>query len=120
MDALGKLGPMMGALLDTAALRQRVIAENLANAETPGYHAREVGFDDAVAKAVQSGDLHAAEGAKPHVTERAGHPKSDGNTVNVELELGEMNRNALAYQSLLAVTLLKKRQLQAAIGGRSG
>jgi flagellar basal-body rod protein FlgB len=118
MDAMGRMTPLVEALLDASTLRHRVIAENLANAETPGFRARQVRFDAALERAVAGGDVDAARGARPEVTERGGKIKSDGNDVNVEQEVGEMNRNALAYQTLLAVALARKKQMISAIGGR--
>ncbi|MGE5397834.1 MAG: flagellar basal body rod protein FlgB [Chitinophagales bacterium] len=44
----------MGKALDGAALRQKVIANNLANADTPNYKAMEVTFEDELKKAIDS------------------------------------------------------------------
>jgi flagellar basal-body rod protein FlgB len=120
MDAMGKLSPLLGAMLDASTLRQRIVAANLANAETPGYRAKTVRFDAALEGAVRDGDDGALRAAKPEVVEREGRVNANGNDVDVDQEIGEMNRNALAYQTLLAVALMKKGQLRAAIGGRSG
>lgn len=119
MDALGPLAPLVGALMDASTLRQRVVAENLANADTPGYRARAVRFDASVERAVRGGDLEAARGARPEVVDREGRLNANGNDVNVDQEIGELNRNALAYQTLIAVTLMKRAQMRSAVGGRS-
>ncbi|WP_104082088.1 flagellar basal body protein [Cryobacterium sp. Y11] len=42
--------------LDGLALRQRTIASNIANINTPNYHAKVVSFENALAKSVQAGD----------------------------------------------------------------
>jgi flagellar basal-body rod protein FlgB len=120
MEALGRMAPLVGALLDAATLRHRVVAENLANSETPGYRARGVRFDQALERAVAGGDVDAAEGAHAELFDRGGRVKSDGNDVDLEVEVGEMNRNALAYQTLLQVASGKQRLMRAAVAGRGG
>lgn len=118
MEAMGRMTPLIESMLDASTLRHKVLAENLANAETPGFRARAVKFDDALERAVADGDVEAARGAKPQVVARGGKIKSDGNDVNIELEMGEMNRNALAYQTLLAVAMSRKKQMLSAVAGR--
>jgi flagellar basal-body rod protein FlgB len=119
MDALGSLSPLIETLLDASTVRQRVVAENLANAETPGYRAKTVRFDAALERAVAAGDYEAARDARPAIVEREGRLNANGNDVNVDTEIGEMNRNALAYQTLLSVALMKKSQMRSAVTGRS-
>jgi flagellar basal-body rod protein FlgB len=120
MDAMGRIGPLMHAMLDAATLRQRVVAENIANVETPGYRARKVTFDSALEQAVSEGRLESMDGAKAEIDYRDGRVKSDGNDVNPDQEIGEMNRNALAYRTLLTVVAAKNRMMQAAVSGRGG
>ena len=74
-----------------AAARQAVVARNIANADTPGYRARDVSsFDetwralqDRVGRADRTGDT-----GLPVRTLDAGTPASpNGNTVSLELEM---------------------------------
>ena len=44
------------ASLDGLAARQRIIAQNLANSETPGYIAQTTNFEDSLSAAIASGD----------------------------------------------------------------
>ena len=44
------------ASLDGLAARQRIIAQNLANSETPGYIAQTVNFEDSLQSAIANGD----------------------------------------------------------------
>jgi flagellar basal-body rod protein FlgB len=46
----------LSSALDGLALRQRTIASNIANVNTPGYHAKRVLFEDALAASVKRGD----------------------------------------------------------------
>jgi len=72
----------LNSALDGLALRQRVIADNIANIQTPGYHARRVQFEDALARAVRHG-----EGAVGATVARSLEPtREDGNNVNLDTE----------------------------------
>lgn len=72
----------LSSALDGLALRERTIANNIANVNTPGYHARRVAFEDALAKSVESGDGHTvattAESLEP--------TQLNGNNVNLDTE----------------------------------
>ena len=53
------VGSVLSTALDGLSLRQRVIADNIANVDTPGYRASSVDFESALRAAVASGDLGA-------------------------------------------------------------
>jgi flagellar basal-body rod protein FlgB len=68
--------------LDGLALRQRTIANNIANVNTPGYQAKRVLFEDALAKSVNRGD-----GSTEATVARSLEPtRLDGNNVNLDTE----------------------------------
>jgi flagellar basal-body rod protein FlgB len=46
----------LSSALDGLSMRQRAIANNIANVNTPNYKAQRVQFEDALAKSVQQGD----------------------------------------------------------------
>jgi flagellar basal-body rod protein FlgB len=72
----------LSSALDGLALRQRTIATNIANVNTPGYTSRRVLFEDALARSVEQGD-----GAVTAVTARSLEPtRLDGNNVNLDTE----------------------------------
>jgi flagellar basal-body rod protein FlgB len=80
--------------LDGLALRQRTIANNIANVNTPGYHAKRVAFEDALARSVQLGDGSAAA-----TTARSQEPtRTDGNNVNLDTETLSNIDTVLRYQ----------------------
>lgn len=110
--------------LDLRAARQRVIASNLANEETPGYRASELTFLDElqsarkgrlpiVMAATQSGHFgaHVPQGVQA-VTGKlsevpAGDLPLDANSVNLELEMAKLSENAMQYNA--AATILAKK-----------
>lgn len=72
----------LSSALDGLALRQRTIANNIANVNTPGYHARRVAFEDALAQSVASGNGHVAA-----TTGESLEPTQlNGNNVNLDTE----------------------------------
>ncbi|MEB7447844.1 flagellar basal body rod protein FlgB [Arthrobacter koreensis] len=69
--------------LNGLALRQRTIANNIANVNTPGYHAQRVSFEDALAKSVKAGNKDFTDSS----TARSLEPtRLDGSNVNLDTE----------------------------------
>ncbi|MPV38439.1 flagellar basal body rod protein FlgB [Georgenia subflava] len=91
-DSVGSVA--MRSALDALSLRQRVIADNIANAQTPGFLAGRVSFEDELAAAVERGD-----GSVRGTVERSLEPtRPDGNNVNLDTEtLSNVDTN-LRYQ----------------------
>ena len=83
------------ASLDGLAARQRIEATNLANAETPGYTAKTVSFEDSLASAIASGDPTNAQ-ISTGVT--SAPPNINGNNVSVDTETIHMVDTGLKYQ----------------------
>lgn len=81
--------------------RQRVIAANVANLETPNYLAQEVDFESSLRSAIASGD---PESTDITVKNSLAPTRLNGNNVNIDFELlaGSENllRQRLAVQAL--------------------
>jgi flagellar basal-body rod protein FlgB len=72
----------MNSALDALALRQRVIADNVANIHTPGYLAGRVSFEESLADAVRGGT-----GVGATRVDRSLEPtRENGNNVNLDTE----------------------------------
>jgi flagellar basal-body rod protein FlgB len=81
--------------LDGLAARQRMIATNLANAETPGYLAQNVNFEDSLRSAMASGD----PSQTAITTSSSSNPIGpNGNNVNVDTETVALVDTGLRYQ----------------------
>jgi flagellar basal-body rod protein FlgB len=61
MNVFGPMNMMENAL-DAAAMRQKVISNNIANINTPGYHSQAVAFEEHLRKAMGDED---ADGFNP-------------------------------------------------------
>ena len=110
-------------MLDASVLRHEAIASNLANLETPNYKRIDVApsFSAELRSAVASGSSDQIAGTQPllSVDSSAIASNRDGNSVQLESELSEMNKNFLAHAmetQLVTGNLLK---LRLAITGRS-
>ncbi len=88
----------MRSALDGLATRQRVIADNIANVQTPGFRAGRVSFEASLRQASDAGDPAGASIA----TARSLEPtRLDGNNVNLDTEtLNSVDTN-LRYQLML-------------------
>ena len=81
--------------LDGLAARQRIIAQNLANAETPGYLAKNVNFEDSLRSAMASGDP--AQTAIT-MTNTSDPTLPNGNNVQVDAQTVALVDTGLRYQ----------------------
>ncbi|MEW1821126.1 flagellar basal body protein [Arthrobacter sp. NPDC080031] len=84
----------LGSALDGLSLRQRTIANNIANINTPNYHAQRVQFEDALAASVSAGDGQAAA----TVTTSQEPTQLNGNNVNLDTETLSNVDTVLRYQ----------------------
>ena len=100
---------LLERLQDIAALRHRVISANLANAEVPGYRAKEVRFREALSESLARGTLPDVDKACIVETEEP---------VSLEEEIGNLAKNTLLYRTWTRLLSLQLRSLRAAIGGR--
>ena len=88
--------------LDAAALRQQVIAHNLANANTPRFKRQDVQFEAQLSQALdrkQTGGESSVSSVAPRViTVGATSTRPDGNNVNMELESVKLAENAIRFE----------------------
>ncbi len=98
------------------AHRQKVRANNIANAETPGFRARDVPFEAELARQIGTGGLNRPV-ATP-VTVRDTLPDIHGNTVELEVEMVEMLEDQVRFDAMVSAFDHKIRVLRSAIGGR--
>ncbi|MGQ9556361.1 MAG: flagellar basal body rod protein FlgB [Desulfurispora sp.] len=120
--------------LDAAALTQRVIAHNIANAVTPGYQRREVVFTDLLRRAldVDEGTLslrtdhprhlggrQALAELAPQVVEQSGTLlQPNRNNVDIEQEMVRLATNTLLYDASIRALGDRLNTLSYTIKGR--
>jgi flagellar basal-body rod protein FlgB len=106
-------------LMDAAALRHHVVSQNLANVNTPGYRRLEVSFEEQLAKSWSAApDARGLADAPPPTVRPSDElsTRADGNTVNLEREIGDLNRAALLYETYTQVLNGRLSLVRRAIG----
>jgi len=124
---------LMQKSLDSVAIRQQHIANNLANIDTPGFKRVEVSFQDQLKTALDQNaqpcllwrthakhlpvneplDLRNFEPQVTTIKETIG--RNDGNNVDLEMETAKLAENQLLYQSLADMTSRSISGLKTAI-----
>ncbi|HET6555532.1 MAG TPA: flagellar basal body rod protein FlgB [Dyella sp.] len=115
--------------LDLWQRRSEVLASNLANADTPGYLARDVDFKKALASAsgqsdslpltiTQAGQINPqAQGTQQLAYRVPSQPSMDGNTVDAQAEQASFAANGVHYQASLSFITAQIHMLRTAITG---
>lgn len=114
--------------------RQSILASNIANADTPGYLARDIDFSTQLKKAVNQeksnhGGLSLALTSGKHIPAHAAaigngellyrvpdQPSADGNTVDMDRERVNFADNNVKYQSSLAILNSQIKGMMSVIG----
>lgn len=120
---------LMEQALNDRAIRQDLIASNIANVDTPYYKARDINFKDAlIAKKEElfgekSPQLQMAKTSNaqmdiqplslankytPSIVYREGQAGNDGNDVDIDKETSQLSQNSIGYNALIAA--IKKDQ----------
>ncbi len=108
-----------GKALGLLAQRQKVLAGNIANADTPGFKARDFDFASALAEARSSGVPAGGPQAEPALQWRAAEqPTLDGNTVDLDRERANFADNAMRYEATLRFINQDVRTMLSAISGQ--
>lgn len=103
--------------LEAASLRQRILANNIANVGTAGFKRSRVEFEDQLAVALSEGKDPDSVAPTVAVDEDSlGRP--DGNNVDVELEMTRMAENNIYYAALTRELSEQFARLRMAIDGR--
>jgi flagellar basal-body rod protein FlgB len=88
---------VMEGALQLRSARAEMLASNVANADTPGYRARDISFDQAMQSLL---DNHAAKPASGK-TVALENLRYDGNDVDLSQELAKSYENSLNYVATL-------------------
>lgn len=126
--------PDLELSMDAYSKRQKLIANNIANAETPGYQAKEISFEEQYKKlidrdrirGIRSQQGHRAVGGPLNLQDVKLEPEvmpdrtntAGSSNVDIEHEMVELAKNNMRYE--LSTTAFKKlfTNLRNAIKGR--
>lgn len=110
------------AALDYRAMRQDLIAGNIANVDTPFYRPRDLDFQSALIQKKNelykkdSDQLQMAQTNEAHLSPKAtidprkatlffrdGHTaRNDGNSVDLDVETSELSKNSMMFSALIS------------------
>jgi flagellar basal-body rod protein FlgB len=132
IESLDKLFQFHQNALNVRAFRQQLLASNIANADTPGYKARDIDFaaalrDATSGSAVPAVSLRASSerhlgGTTPNdpaavLYRSPQQPSIDGNTVDMDVERNRFAENAVHYDANLTFLNSQIKLMLAAITG---
>jgi flagellar basal-body rod protein FlgB len=135
-DLFDKTTLGLATTLNMRQLKHNLVSSNVANAETPGYHAKKLDFEDALRRALDTDSLRGIsvtnkdhfpigpggmKGVRPDIYENPeGAINNDGNTVDLEKEMSNLAENTLMYKAALELINKKIAALKYAVseGGR--
>lgn len=118
--------------MDVSSYKNSVIAQNIANIDTPGYKSKGVDFNKSMEEifsskkkiALMKTDDKHIDGSKSSENffflENRNSPsmRNDGNDVNIDLEMYEMSSNGILYSELSQITGYQFTKIKTAITGR--
>ena len=112
---------LLSDMIRATTVRQRILASNLANVETPGYEAQEVTFDKVLAEA--RGQAAGAPAELPEV-QPVVRPdpdvaiRRDGNTVDLDRQMTKLAENTLWHNGLVQILVTRMNMMKMAIKGQ--
>ncbi len=115
MNSVGDSSGMLLRLMSASALRAKVLSENIANQNVPGYKRQFVRFEDLLAEKLAHG-ARSLDGVVPKIETDFATPASpDGNNVSLEVEANAMRENSLLYQTYAAILQTKHEMMRSSI-----
>jgi flagellar basal-body rod protein FlgB len=103
-----------------AAARQQVLANNIANADTPDFHRSDLDFHSQLAAAVDADSKEQLMSIQYQPAADTESPvQANGNNVNIDGEMANMSQNALDYETLVEVANARLKMISTAIGSVS-
>jgi flagellar basal-body rod protein FlgB len=117
---MGNKNTALAKSLDAKMARQKVISNNIANVETPGYHRKEVKFEESLSEALDRSNLQGARTNGKHfalgrpkvgdvqfeIIEPIDHTMSSGvNNVDIDFEMAQLAENQINFS--FSMKLLK-------------
>ena len=102
-------------LLSASNLRQRVIAENIANENTPGFTRSVVRFEELLSKRLDEHDPDLSS-IEPRVEQDRSTPAgADGNNVSLETETAALRENRLLYEVYASILEARSSMIRSSI-----
>ncbi|MEN6350756.1 MAG: flagellar basal body rod protein FlgB [Syntrophomonas sp.] len=129
--------PLLNKAMDVASDRDTVIADNIANVDTPNFKRRELIFEEKLKKVldsqtnrgklnisnprhIQIGGVNSWQDLQPEIIQMNDESyRNDENNVDIDVEMAKRTKNELYYDTLAQSMTQELRLLRLAITGRS-
>ncbi len=119
MSKISSTFDLLEAGIKAEGLRQKSIASNVANLETPGYRRFDVKFKELLAGAMDSkGNIDLSKVEAEIYQPKNTTVQSNGNDVSLEVEIGDMVKNTLRHKTYIRLLQKKYRQIELAMSVR--
>jgi len=101
--------------LDAAWTRNEVIAQNIANVDTPGYKRKTVSFEERLREAMENKDLKKSDVDKIDIKvveeNKNLSQRLDGNSVDIDAEMAALAKNTIQYNALIQMAGYNKLKM---------
>ena len=110
---LDPLSQQLNQYMTLVSVRQKLVASNIANADTPGYKTQDIDFESELQHAMHGG-------ANPLASSVPGlRVKNDGNNVDLDREARLLSENALRFSVASNLVRSQLKTVRMAIEGGS-
>jgi flagellar basal-body rod protein FlgB len=116
MDLFDTTQTALERAMSGTSARQAALAENLANANTPGYQRKDVDFESALRSALGEGKGAVASSSIRTVVDTSAPLRADGSNVDPEREGSIIARAGLEHDALVSIVNTRNSILRAAMG----
>lgn len=118
---IDKSATLLEKMLDVSSVKHKVIANNIANVNTPGYKKMEVSFADQLEKALNKDSMNKFDTLQPKIViskeDSSETVRNDGNNVDMDKEVSSLVKNTLTYSIYTQLLAKKYEGIKSAIEG---
>ena len=118
---IDKSATLLEKMLDVSSVKHKVIANNIANVNTPGYKKMEVSFADQLEKVLNKDSMNKFDTLQPKIViskeDTSETARNDGNNVDMDKEVSSLVKNTLTYSIYTQLLAKKYEGIKSAIEG---
>jgi len=118
MNIGGAESDLLVKLMSASSKRAELIANNIANQNTPGFQRQVLKFEELLTQAVGRGTRDLASVEPEIKLDEEAESGADGNNVNIEFEMNSMRQNRLLYDTYASILASRFEVLRASIETR--
>ena len=121
---IDKSATLLEKMLDVSSVKHKVIANNIANVNTPGYKKMDVSFADQLEKALNESSVNKFDALQPKIViskeDTSETVRNDGNNVDMDKEVSSLVKNTLSYNIYTQLLAKKFEGIKSAIESSRG